>query len=245
MPPQPVVNPPVEPAPSSTKPPGINLLNANQNVTILTRITQKLSENIPRLQNTFSSQDEVLTLYKLLRHDALSFVNYLDALFVKLPGSDHPCIKYCPGNDKTPKPATTTLPPVKFVDHKSISTEPVTITPAPTLDCDDMAIDPPTPTPRSYASVAVGTPTHPDPKPADPTPSRPTSFSVPHKSRPLGQAQSIVAKNPVRLVVRPTNTKYMQKPFAMLLVNGPSNPYRLLSHALSLSPTTKDITVMT
>ncbi|KAG8717285.1 hypothetical protein FRC09_014508 [Ceratobasidium sp. 395] len=36
----------------------------------------------------------------------------------------------------------------------------------------------------------------------------------------------------------------MQKPFAMLLIAGPSNPYRLLSHALSLSPTTKDVTLL-
>ncbi|KAG8710123.1 hypothetical protein FRC12_006193 [Ceratobasidium sp. 428] len=207
----------------------------------LTHLTQFLSTAITRRISKLPPTIALgsLVIEKLiLRKTLVESIDALDNAIDQLqPGRKFTCMKHCP---------STNTPP-KLVDHKSISTEPTVTTPTPitTTESDNMAIDPPPPVPsRTYAEVAVGTPAHSDPKPSDPTPSRPTSFSIPRKSRPLGQTQSIVAKNPVRLVVRPTNTKFKQKPFAMLLVDGPSNPYRLLSHALSLSPTTKNVTLL-
>ncbi|KAG8699339.1 hypothetical protein FRC09_006672 [Ceratobasidium sp. 395] len=221
-----------------TKPIPLNIPFTTDNITHLIQTlhvaTDARTSILPPTLPIGSIIVEALLLRKVLLHTIEGLDHIVDSF---QPGCKFPCTIRCP---------STNIPP-KLVDHKSVSTEPTVTTPTPTTttESDDMAIDPPPPVPsRTYAEVAVGTSAHSDPKPADPTPSRPTSFSVPRKSRPLGQAQSIVAKNPVRLVVRPTNTKFKQKPFAMLLVNGPSNPYRLLSHALSLSPTTKDVTLL-
>ncbi|KAG9081116.1 hypothetical protein FS749_007833 [Ceratobasidium sp. UAMH 11750] len=82
-------------------------------------------------------------------------------------------------------------------------------------------------TPTSKPAVSVP---KPSPKPRAPA-------KVPAPATP--------ALKPIRLIVRPpVDSPRLGLPFAQVLVRGPSEPFRLLSHAMSLSPQTKDVTLL-
>ncbi|KAG9114054.1 hypothetical protein FRC07_007706 [Ceratobasidium sp. 392] len=130
-----------------------------------------------------------------------------------------PCLDSCPG---LPTP-TPTVP--KPTSHKSVETDPLLSSPAPS----------PKPT---FADVVMGNPdTAPALAPPSDTPIRPP----PVKPRTARKGPQVL--NPVRLIVRPT-VQGPDKPFASLLCFGPSEPFRRLSHAMSLSPSTKDTTLL-
>ncbi|QRV99070.1 hypothetical protein RhiJN_27089 [Ceratobasidium sp. AG-Ba] len=103
-----------------------------------------------------------------------------------------------------------------------------------------MSVDmPPSPAPRpTYASVAVSARLSDDKLKTCPVPipRGPSSFRIPPQSRPKNQQLKAPVLNPVRLVVRPSGKRYAQKPFAVIHIAGPSEPYQILSRAMRLSP---------
>ncbi|KAG8683775.1 hypothetical protein FRC08_014084 [Ceratobasidium sp. 394] len=106
----------------------------------------------------------------------------------------------------------------------------------------DLLASPPTtadPLPRTYASVAVGATSEkspPGPKPSHP--SRP-------KSKGLGMAPARSAGPPVRPIIHLCPSLFTSDfPFAALFLKGPSEPFRLLSHALALNSSTRDVRLL-
>ncbi|KAG9083819.1 hypothetical protein FRC06_004358 [Ceratobasidium sp. 370] len=176
------------------------------------------------------------------RKDLLRLLNRLDAFMLRhnVPAA-HPdyaltCVDCCPTSRAHSSKATSTdelATPAPAVDHKSVATDPLS---------EPMAIDSPALAPRSYASVAVGTPATPNPNTPDPKPP-----PKPQRSRPkgLGLAPARSTAPPVRLIVRPgPSPSAPEFPFAALFAKGPTEPYRLLSHALALNPPTKDVRLL-
>ncbi|KAG9095887.1 hypothetical protein FRC06_009322 [Ceratobasidium sp. 370] len=176
--------------------------------------------------------------------DLVHLLNRIDKLFASLgcPKSRLPCLSACPASKSTAQVAvdTSDLPsPALAVVHKSVLTDPFD---------EPMAIDPPPPpAPHTYASVATETVATPqDPTPTDPKPVDPkTPTTMRPKPKGLGVAPPRSAGLPVRLIVCPAPSMYTAgMPFASLFLGGPSQPYRLLSHALSLTPSTRDVTLL-
>ncbi|QRV96569.1 hypothetical protein RhiJN_24587 [Ceratobasidium sp. AG-Ba] len=134
--------------------------------------------------------------------------------------------------DNTPPPPTASPSAAAGEDTEStMDTDPAPGTTRPT-----------------YAEAAVSTcdraaKPNAEPKPG-PNPRHPPTFKIPPTSRPKAQPVKAPVLNPVRLVVRPTSALFQQMPFAALLVAGPAEPFRLLSHSLSLSPTTARVTLL-
>ncbi|KAG8684698.1 hypothetical protein FRC08_013534 [Ceratobasidium sp. 394] len=172
----------------------------------------------------------------------LSCIDDLDGLASR-KGFDipHPCPASCPGPDSgssTPRPAVA-------VAHKAVATEPPLPKP-PVVEA--MDLDPPpvattaaNPVPWTYASVAVGTLATPASKAPvslpKPSPKPHTPAKVPALAAP--------APKPIRLIVRPpADLPWLGLPFAQVLIQGPSEPFRLLSHTMSLSPQTKDVMLL-
>ncbi|QRV91907.1 hypothetical protein RhiJN_19925 [Ceratobasidium sp. AG-Ba] len=143
-----------------------------------------------------------------------------------------------------------------------LTTDPMAITAVPKADAatstEDLSPEPPALTSRpdtpmsdprpTYAEVAVSTLEHaaePCPKPkSGPNPRHPPSFRIPPTSRPKAQPLKALVFDPIRLVVRPASAPFQQMPFAALLAVGPAEPFRLLSHALSLSPISNSVTLL-
>ncbi|KAG9073923.1 hypothetical protein FRC06_011071, partial [Ceratobasidium sp. 370] len=132
-----------------------------------------------------------------------------------------------------PTPAAELAAPAPAVEHKSVETDPL---PEP------MAIDPPALALRSYASVAVGTPATPT-KPSTPPAPRTQPATRPKPKGP-GLAPARTPAPPVQLIVRPDSHRLDSFPFAPLFIKGPTEPHRLLSHALSLNPSTRDVRLL-
>ncbi|KAG9081579.1 hypothetical protein FRC07_014477, partial [Ceratobasidium sp. 392] len=203
-------------AASSPAPPSTSPLIHNIDKTLRNNINITVKTLTKQLDR--NPQDLVKTIPSI-RGLVLKFVKFLDDV--------------C-DEDKLNISLPSKIVPVTTVEHQSVQTLP-----------DDTPSNP-SPTYASVAAQALAPADKPVPS-SDmdldiPTP-RPITSTLPN-SRPQGQARTIALKNPVRLVVRPTQTRYMQKPFAMLLVAGPSEPFRVLSHTLSLSPLAKDVTLL-
>ncbi|KAG8693700.1 hypothetical protein FRC09_010347 [Ceratobasidium sp. 395] len=74
---------------------------------------------------------------------------------------------------------------------------------------------------------------------------RPLPAQAPRPQRkPSARKGPVAVLNPVRLIVRSADASRRTKPFAFILCHGPSEPFRRLSHAMSLSPSTKDVTLL-
>ncbi|KAG8702750.1 hypothetical protein FRC08_003261 [Ceratobasidium sp. 394] len=184
---------------------------------------------------SFADPSEHVPGLLAVRGVLLRALNIFDAkLAERLYGGTLPCPDSCRGSP-TPRPVVP-------VAHKSVATDP------PALAVESMDLDTPSPCPstaapvsRTYASVAVGTLT----APASRTPA-----SIPRPSpRPRTPARvsapAAPAPKPIRLIVRPpADSPRLGLPFAQVLLRGPSEPFRLLSHAMSLSPQTKDVTLL-
>ncbi|KAG8694982.1 hypothetical protein FRC08_008143, partial [Ceratobasidium sp. 394] len=184
------------------------------------------------------SNDELLIAHMQVRAHLLACINGLDEAATR-EGLDVPlsCPESCPGL-ATPKPAVP-------VAHKAVATDPPPpenpVVEAMDLDHPPVATAAADPAPRTYASVAVGTPATPASKPPvsapKPSPKPHTPAKVPAPAAP--------APKPIRLIVRPpADSPRLGSPFAQVLLRGPSEPFRLLSHAMSLSPQTKDVTLL-
>ncbi|QRV89775.1 hypothetical protein RhiJN_17793 [Ceratobasidium sp. AG-Ba] len=174
-----------------------------------------------------------------LHEHLLTFADRIhDVIASTHPSFEFPriCTKQCPGN-KTP-----IITPIRIVDHKSVETDPLPA-PVPLDDNPAMDLDIPAPPRPTYAEVAVSTLSPADKSP-EPNPRHPPTLRIPPASRPKSHPIKNPVLNPVRLVVRPSQTMFRQKPFAKILISGPANPFRLLHHALSLSPSTSGITLL-
>ncbi|KAG8695649.1 hypothetical protein FRC08_007636 [Ceratobasidium sp. 394] len=185
---------------------------------------------------------ELSNAYSTVRAKLLTCINALDARIAEEDLSvPRPCPDSCPG----PTSGHTTPRPAVPVAHKAVATDPPPPKPpvveAMDLDLSPVATATTNPVPRTYASVAVGTPATPPLKPPvstpKPSPKPRTPAKVPAPAAP--------APKPIRLIVRPpVDSPRLGSPFAQVLLRGPSEPFRLLSHAMSLSPQTKDVTLL-
>ncbi|KAG9092357.1 hypothetical protein FRC06_000136 [Ceratobasidium sp. 370] len=111
----------------------------------------------------------------------------------------------------------------------------------PSLVTQDLPSAPPQgpgPLPKTFAQAVGGTP-------------GPTQDSRPprtHRSRPRarGRAPPDLVKDHVRLIVRPPPSTELvpHASLATFFAKGPSEPFRRLSHALSLSPSTKNAVLL-
>ncbi|KAG8679204.1 hypothetical protein FRC08_017132 [Ceratobasidium sp. 394] len=147
----------------------------------------------------------------------------------------------CPG----PNSGASTPRPAVPVAHKAVATDPPPPAPpvveAMDLDHPPVATTTANPAPRTYASVAVGTPA---------TSALKTPTSLPNPSlKPRTPAKAPTPATPalklIRLIVHPpADSPRLGLPFAQVLIRGPSEPFCLLSHAMSLSPRTKDVTLL-
>ncbi|QRV97802.1 hypothetical protein RhiJN_25821 [Ceratobasidium sp. AG-Ba] len=198
------------------------------------------------LQSSATTDSKTDSLDKT-RRPMLDLVNRIDskARLAKLP-LHASCVRLCPRNAPRRDASTQAEPPV---EHISLVEKPRPVTAEAPTSVMDMDPAPVLETPRpTYAEAAVSTRDHAaklnaEPKPG-PNPRHPPTFKIPPASRPKTQPAKPTVLNPVRLVVRPMSALFQQVPFAPLLVAGPAEPFRLLSHALSLSPTTAGVVLL-
>ncbi|KAG8692541.1 hypothetical protein FRC09_011132 [Ceratobasidium sp. 395] len=166
---------------------------------------------LEQAQSSNILHSELSDKFNLLRSCLIDHVNQLDHILENLNMvTDKTCIKSCLG---------LPLPPVKFVDNKSVSTEPPARTPTPVSPASTV----------TYATIAAGKPPAQTPRP---------------KPKPSARKGPVAVLNPVRLVIRSADPSRRTKPFSSILCHGPSEPFRRLSHAMALSPSTKDVTLL-
>ncbi|KAG9094307.1 hypothetical protein FS749_012743 [Ceratobasidium sp. UAMH 11750] len=153
--------------------------------------------------------------YEAVRDRLLTCINALDAWIAK-EDFDVPCP--CPSSCPGPGSGSTTPRPAVLTAHKAVATDPPPPDPpiveAMDLDHPPVATTTANPAPRTYASVAVGTPATPALKTPAPLPKPPPKPRTPAQA----PAPAAPAPKPIRLIVRPpADSPRLGLPFAQVL----------------------------